>query len=218
MAKAQPVRKKRVKGRFAHAFARSRDRLTSPLIRRDGRLQPATWEEALDLVGRELRRTSAQHGPDSVAAISSARATNEENYLLQKLMRTVIGTNNVDNCSRLCHAPSAAGLVAAFGLSGGMNSFHDLDRTDCILLVGANPTSASCVPTRSALTASFSRRPVSGTSSVAPLSRCSTPCYEWHHPGGCAHSPGGPGRPSSPMSAQTSSSGWPSFATFSTTN
>ena len=95
------------------------DRLTSPLIRRDGRLQPATWEEALGLVGRELRRTIAQHGPDSVAAISSARATNEENYLLQKLMRTVIGTNNVDNCSRLCHAPSAAGLVAAFGLSGG---------------------------------------------------------------------------------------------------
>ena len=130
-----------VKGRFAHV-ARSRDRLTSPLVRRDGRLQPATWDEALDLVGRELRRTIAQHGPDSVAAISSARATNEENYLLQKLMRTVIGTNNVDNCSRLCHAPSAAGLVAAFGLSGGTNAFDDLDRTDCILLVGANPTEA----------------------------------------------------------------------------
>jgi predicted molibdopterin-dependent oxidoreductase YjgC len=131
-----------VKGRFAHAFVRSRDRLTSPLIRRGGRLQPATWEEALDLVSRGLRRTIAQHGPDSVAAISSARATNEENYLLQKLMRTVIGTNNVDNCSRLCHAPSAAGLVAAFGLSGGTSSFDALDRTDCILLVGANPTEA----------------------------------------------------------------------------
>jgi formate dehydrogenase major subunit len=131
-----------VKGRFAHAFARSPDRLTSPLIRRDGHLEPATWEEALDVVGRELRRTIAQHGPDSVAAISSARATNEENYLLQKLMRTVIGTNNVDNCSRLCHAPSAAGLVAAFGLSGGTNSFDALDQTDCILLVGANPTEA----------------------------------------------------------------------------
>ena len=77
-----------------------------------------------------------------MAAISSARATNEENYLLQKLMRAVIGNNNVDNCSRLCHAPSAAGLVAAFGLSGGTNSLDDLDRTDCILLVGANPTEA----------------------------------------------------------------------------
>jgi formate dehydrogenase major subunit len=131
-----------VKGRFAHAFARSRDRLTSPLVRRNGRLQPATWQEALDVVGRELRLTIAEHGPDAVAAISSARATNEENYLLQKLMRAVIGTNNVDNCSRLCHAPSAAGLVAAFGLSGGTNSLDDLDRTDCILLVGANPTEA----------------------------------------------------------------------------
>ena len=131
-----------VKGRFAHAFARAGDRLTSPLVRRGGRLQPATWDEALDLVGRELRRILAEHGPDSVAAISSARATNEENYLLQKLMRAVIGNNNVDNCSRLCHAPSAAGLVAAFGLSGGTNSLDDLDRTDCILLVGANPTEA----------------------------------------------------------------------------
>jgi formate dehydrogenase major subunit len=131
-----------VKGRFAHAFARSRDRLTSPLVRRNGRLQPASWEDALDLVGQQLRRTIADHGPDAVAAISSARATNEENYLLQKLMRVVIGTNNVDNCSRLCHASSAAGLVAAFGLSGGTNSFDDLDRTDCILLVGANPTEA----------------------------------------------------------------------------
>ena len=131
-----------VKGRFAHAFARSRDRLTSPLVRRNGKLQPVTWEEALTLVGQQLRRTITEHGPDAVAAISSARATNEENYLLQKLMRAVIGTNNVDNCSRLCHAPSAAGLVAAFGLSGGTNSFDDLDRTDCILLVGANPTEA----------------------------------------------------------------------------
>jgi formate dehydrogenase alpha subunit len=131
-----------VKGRFAHAFARSPDRLTGPLVRRDGQLQPATWDEALGLAGRELQRIITQHGPDSVAAISSARATNEENYLLQKLMRTVIGTNNVDNCSRLCHAPSAAGLVAAFGLSGGTNSFDALDRTDCILLVGANPTEA----------------------------------------------------------------------------
>jgi formate dehydrogenase major subunit len=131
-----------VKGRFAHAFARSRDRLTRPLVRRDGRLQLATWDEALGLVGQKLRRIIDEHGPDAVAAISSARATNEENYLLQKLMRAVVGTNNVDNCSRLCHAPSAAGLVAAFGLSGGTHSFDDLDRTDCILLVGANPTEA----------------------------------------------------------------------------
>lgn len=74
--------------------------------------------------------------------ISSARATNEENYLAQKLARTVFGTNSIDNCSRLCHAPSAAGLTATFGLAGGTNSLDDLDRTDCILLAGANPTEA----------------------------------------------------------------------------
>ena len=118
------------------------DRLTTPLLRRNGSLEPASWEEALEHIGERLQRIVADDGPDAVAAISSARATNEENYLLQKLMRVAIGTNNVDNCSRLCHAPSAAGLVAAFGLAGGTGSFDDLDRADCILLVGANPTEA----------------------------------------------------------------------------
>jgi formate dehydrogenase major subunit len=131
-----------VKGRFAHGFATAPDRLTTPLLRRNGSLEPASWEEALGLIGEGLRGIIAVHGPDAVAAISSARATNEENYLLQKMMRAAIGTNNVDNCSRLCHAPSAAGLVAAFGLAGGTGSFEDLDRADCILLVGANPTEA----------------------------------------------------------------------------
>jgi formate dehydrogenase major subunit len=131
-----------VKGRFAHAFVRAPDRLTTPLVRRHGRLEPATWDEALAVVGRELSRVRAAYGPDAVAAISSARSTNEENYLLQKLMRTVIGTNNIDNCSRICHAPSAAGLTASFGLAGGTNPAEDLDHADCILLVGSNPTDA----------------------------------------------------------------------------
>jgi formate dehydrogenase alpha subunit len=131
-----------VKGRFAHGFATAPDRLTTPLLCRNGSLEPAGWDEALTVIGQRLGRIVAEHGPDAVAAISSARATNEENYLLQKLMRAAIGTNNVDNCSRLCHAPSAAGLVAAFGLAGGTGSFDDLDRADCILLVGANPTEA----------------------------------------------------------------------------
>ena len=74
--------------------------------------------------------------------ICSARATNEENYLAQKFARTMLRTNNIDNCSRLCHAPTAAGLGASFGFAGGTNSFDDLDRADCILLVGANPTEA----------------------------------------------------------------------------
>ncbi|MDP4510015.1 formate dehydrogenase subunit alpha [Nonomuraea turcica] len=131
-----------VKGRFAHAFHRSPERLTRPLLRRGTRLEPVTWPEALDHIAHGLRTAIDQAGPDAVAAISSARATNEENYLIQKFMRTVIGTNNVDNCSRLCHSPSAAGLTAAFGLSGGTDSFDDVEHADCLLVVGANPIEA----------------------------------------------------------------------------
>ncbi|WP_240197228.1 molybdopterin-dependent oxidoreductase [Nonomuraea lactucae] len=131
-----------VKGRFAHGFLTSPERLTRPLLRRGGSLEPVTWDEALDHIARGLRAAVTAGGPDTVAAISSARATNEENYLIQKFMRTVIGTNNVDNCSRLCHSPSAAGLTAAFGLAGGTDSFDDVERADCLLVVGANPVEA----------------------------------------------------------------------------
>jgi len=134
-----------VKGRFAYAFARSRERLRTPLLRSDGRdspLRPAGWAEALGVVAARLTAIRAAHGPDAAAVISSARATNEENYLAQKFARIVLGTNNVDNCSRLCHAPSAAGLTASFGLAGGTNPLDDLDRADCILIAGANPTEA----------------------------------------------------------------------------
>ncbi|QLY28555.1 formate dehydrogenase subunit alpha [Nocardia huaxiensis] len=134
-----------VKGRFAHGFLRSGDRLTQPLIRSAGRgspLRPATWEEALTLVAAELTRIRDAHGGQAIGMICSARATNEENYLAQKFARTMLRTNNIDNCSRLCHAPTAAGLGASFGFAGGTNSFDDLDRADCILLVGANPTEA----------------------------------------------------------------------------
>ncbi|WP_276615349.1 formate dehydrogenase subunit alpha [Nonomuraea basaltis] len=131
-----------VKGRFAHGFLRSPERLTRPLLRRGSLLEPVDWPEALDHIARGLRAAIDQAGPDAVAAISSARATNEENYLIQKFMRTVIGTNNVDNCSRLCHSPSAAGLTAAFGLSGGTDSFDDVEQADSLLVVGANPIEA----------------------------------------------------------------------------
>ncbi|GII94384.1 formate dehydrogenase subunit alpha [Sinosporangium siamense] len=131
-----------VKGRFAHGYLRSGDRLTRPLLRRGGRLEPVDWDEALGHIAEGLRAAVAQGGPDAVAAISSARATNEENYLIQKFMRAGIGTNNVDNCSRLCHSPSAAGLTAAFGLSGGTDTFDDVENADCLLVVGANPIEA----------------------------------------------------------------------------
>ncbi|MDX2681502.1 formate dehydrogenase subunit alpha [Streptomyces soliscabiei] len=131
-----------VKGRFAHGFRTSPERLTRPLLRRGGTLEPVGWDEALAHVARELRAAVDAGGPDAVAAISSARATNEDNYLVQKFMRVVIGTNNVDNCSRLCHSPSAAGLTASFGLSGGTDTFDDVERADCLLVVGANPVEA----------------------------------------------------------------------------
>ena len=100
-----------------------------------GNLEPATWDEALEFVAERLLRIRERHGPDSIAAISSARATNEENYLVQKLMRAVIGTNNVDNCSRLCHSPSAAGLTASLGagpprLRDGPAPYFFRDRLD----------------------------------------------------------------------------------------
>lgn len=90
-----------VKGRFAFNFVHSRDRLTSPLIRRDGALQEATWEQAYDFIATRLTAIREQHGPDSIAGFSCARATNEENFLMQKFMRTVVGTNNIDHCARL---------------------------------------------------------------------------------------------------------------------
>ncbi|MGW5780345.1 formate dehydrogenase subunit alpha [Streptomyces sp. NPDC003863] len=131
-----------VKGRFSYGYLTSAERLTEPLVRRGGVLTPASWDEAIAVVAEGLRAAVGHGGPDAVAAISSARATNEENYLVQKFLRTVIGTNNVDNCSRLCHAPSAAGLTASFGRAGGTDSFDDVETADCLLVVGANPVEA----------------------------------------------------------------------------
>ncbi|MFM9373194.1 formate dehydrogenase subunit alpha [Streptomyces sp. Da 82-17] len=131
-----------VKGRFSYGYLTSAERLTEPLVRRNGALEPASWDEAIRTVADGMRRAVEAGGPDAVAVISSARATNEENYLVQKFLRTVIGTNNVDNCSRLCHAPSAAGLTASFGLAGGTDPFEDVETADCLLVVGANPVEA----------------------------------------------------------------------------
>ncbi len=126
-----------VKGRYAHAFARHRDRLTRPLVRRRGTLEPATWEEALEIVARELLRLRG-----SLAGLSSSRCTNEENYLFQKWFRAGLGTNDVDCCARVCHAPSAAGMREAFGTGAATNSLADLERADLVMVVGANVTEA----------------------------------------------------------------------------
>ncbi len=131
-----------VKGRFGLDFVGSADRLTAPLIRRDGELQEAGWEEALELVAGRLSEIKAEHGPDALAGLSSAKCTNEENYLFQKFVRAALGTNNVDHCARLCHASTVVGLARAFGSGAMTNSLGEIEHADCILVTGSNTTEA----------------------------------------------------------------------------
>lgn len=131
-----------LKGRFAFSFYNHPDRLRTPLIKRNGEFEPATWEEAYDYIAKELTRIKNIYGPDYIAGISSARCTNEENYLMQKFIRAVIGTNNIDSCARVCHSPTALGMQRTFGTGAATNSIIDLKYTDCIMVIGANPTDA----------------------------------------------------------------------------
>lgn len=131
-----------LKGRYAFSFYNHKDRLTTPLIRVNGKLEPATWDEAYDYIADKLTTIKAKYGPDSISGISSARCTNEENYLMQKFFRAVIGTNNIDSCARVCHSPTALGMQRAFGTGAATNSVIDLNYTDAIIVIGANPTDA----------------------------------------------------------------------------
>jgi formate dehydrogenase major subunit len=131
-----------LKGRFAHQFTRAHDRLTTPLIRENGELRAASWEEALGRVVSELTRIKGQYGPDAIAGLASSRATNEDCYAMSRLMRAAIGTNNIDNCSRVCHSPTSFALRRSFGLSGATGSFSDIDDAEVALLIGVNPTQA----------------------------------------------------------------------------
>ncbi len=130
-----------VKGRYAHAWARSEDRLATPLLREGGALRPIGWQEAIAWLAGRLREIRDRHGPDSLAALTSARSTNESAYLLQKLFRTAIGTNNVDCCARVCHASTAVALYQSTGSSAGTASFADIERARCIVLAGSNASS-----------------------------------------------------------------------------
>lgn len=127
-----------IKGWAAHEHVQSPDRLVRPLVRRDGTLYETSWEGALPYVAMRLREIRDRHGPQAVGFLSSAKCTNEENYLLQKLARAVFGTNNVDHCARLCHSPSVAGLVTALGSGAMTNSAPEIEESDCILITGTN--------------------------------------------------------------------------------
>ena len=131
-----------LKGRYAWRFYNHPDRLTTPLVRIDGELTPVTWQYAFEYLAKSLLTIKNNHGNDAIAGISSARCTNEENYLLQKMIRVVLGTNNIDCCARVCHSPTAYGMQKSFGTGAATNSIDDIQDTEFIMLIGANPTAA----------------------------------------------------------------------------
>ncbi|MBN9472720.1 MAG: formate dehydrogenase subunit alpha [Bordetella sp. SCN 67-23] len=133
-----------VKGRFAWGYATHKDRITKPMIR--SRItdpwREVSWEEALSYAAGEFRRIQARHGKDSIGGITSSRCTNEETYLVQKLVRAAFGNNNVDTCARVCHSPTGYGLKQTLGESAGTQSFDSVMKADVIMVIGANPASA----------------------------------------------------------------------------
>ena len=131
-----------LKGRYAFKFYDHPDRLRSPMIKKNGEFEEVSWDEAYEYIASELTRIKSEKGPDAIAGISSARTPNEENYLMQKFIRAVIGTNNIDCCARVCHSPTALGMQRSFGTGAATNSIEDLDHTEFIFVIGANPTDA----------------------------------------------------------------------------
>src|SRR5271168_5232392 len=127
-----------VKGKFAWDFVTNKDRLTKPLIREGDRFREAEWDEALDLIARRFGEIKAAHGPDALAFIASSKCTNEEAFLMQKLARAVVGTNNIDNCSRYCQAPATMGLFRTVGYGGDSGSIHDIEKAGLVVIVGSN--------------------------------------------------------------------------------
>ncbi len=156
------------KGRYGWDFAQSKDRLKTPLVRKDFAKQlgltdedwtldetsplqaknpeqnfiSVDWDKALDIITDKVVETVEKNGPDSVAGLASARCTNEDNYVFQKVMRAAVGTNNVDHCARLCHASTVAGLAQAFGSGAMTNSIHEVRDADCVFITGSNTSEA----------------------------------------------------------------------------
>ncbi|HLS41846.1 MAG TPA: formate dehydrogenase subunit alpha [Paenalcaligenes sp.] len=133
-----------VKGRFAFGYATHEDRILSPMIRSSIHepWQEVSWEEALGYAASEMKRIQAKYGRDSIGGITSSRCTNEETYLVQKLVRAAFGTNNVDTCARVCHSPTGYGLKQTLGESAGTQTFDSVMHTDVAIVIGANPSDA----------------------------------------------------------------------------
>ncbi len=133
-----------VKGRFAWGYATHRERVTEPMIRASvsDPWRVVSWDEAITHAASEFKRIQARYGRDSVGGITSSRCTNEETYLVQKLVRTGFGNHNVDTCARVCHSPTGYGLKTTFGTSAGTQDFDSVEQTDVMVVIGANPTDA----------------------------------------------------------------------------
>jgi formate dehydrogenase major subunit len=131
-----------IKGRFAWGYATHQDRVTKPMIRKSihDPWQEVTMDEAIRYAAAEFRRIQQKYGKDSVGGITSSRCTNEETYLVQKLVRAAFGNNNVDTCARVCHSPTGYGLGQTYGTSAGTQTFKSVEKADVILVIGANPT------------------------------------------------------------------------------
>jgi formate dehydrogenase major subunit len=129
-----------VKGRYAFDYVYAPERVTSPMIRRGGEWEKVGWDEVTAYIAGRLRETIDRHGPDSVGILSSARGTNEENYVAQKFARVVLGTNNIDCCARVCHSPTAAAMKMTLGTGAATNSLDDIALARTVLVCGANPT------------------------------------------------------------------------------
>jgi formate dehydrogenase major subunit len=128
-----------VKGKWGWDFVNSEERLTKPLIRQGDEFVEATWDEALNLIARRLTEIKGEHGPEKIGYIASSKCSNEENYLFQKFARAIMGSNNVDNCSRYCQSPATAGLMRTVGLGGDSGTIKDIAAAELVMVVGANP-------------------------------------------------------------------------------
>lgn len=133
-----------VKGRFAFGYATHKDRVRSPMIRDsiDQPWQEVSWEQAIGFAAKRLKDVQAEYGRESIGGITSSRCTNEETYLVQKLVRAAFGNNNTDTCARVCHSPTGYGLKTTLGESAGTQTFDSVMKADCIVVIGANPTDA----------------------------------------------------------------------------
>jgi formate dehydrogenase major subunit len=131
-----------VKGRFAWGYATHRERILEPMIRAsiDDPWQTVSWEEAIRYTASEFARIEAKYGAHAIGGITSSRCTNEETYLVQKMIRARFGVNNVDTCAAVCHSPTGYGLKTTFGTSAGTQDFDSVEQSDVMIVIGANPT------------------------------------------------------------------------------